>query len=404
MSGITGIIYPDLLHGQSLLPSMVETIKHRGPSKKDTQYLKNVHLASCGSPLRFNKKRTTWLALDGDIVNREEICNKLKKESHFFINDDDTSLLLYAYEAWGINFLQQINGDFSIVIFDQEENTLYLARDRVGKKPLYWFWDKKHFLFASEMKALLSTGLIPQTPANDALASFLFFGYIPHDMSLIKNVNKLTSAHYLQYKIKKKLTVHKYWSYSACFNNQTTPPQAEDLNNLLIKSVSKRLVKDTSTCCFVSGGIGSASIVNYVKEALPKHTHMLSVGFNNETEEDLNYANQIADTLQLPHKKHSLTIDDLLDPLVKICWHLDEPLADPNVSATWKLSQEAAKTCSTVFSGMGSDELLAGHSRYLETKDPKTFYKTLLKSSQNFIRYLLPSISYFNKDISFYLL
>lgn len=364
MSGIAGIVYPDLYQMNDLIKPMVKTLQHRCPEEPVIHSYKHIQIGGCGSQTAYNRNRSIFCAIDGTITNANEISQGTQMKSA-----SGAELVLRSYEIFGNQFLEKIDGDFTIVIMDQNKKKLLLARDRIGRRPMYWFQNKHYFIFASELKSILATGAVPQTAAIDGLSSYLYFGYIPQDMSPIEGVNKLLPAHYLQFHFDGSKSIESYWSYSSFFDNPSKGTREQILENLekVFESSIRRSLccSEGSIGCFLSGGLGSASIAYYLKKLHPNDkVHSYSVGFRGENEGDLEAAKQISDSLDIPQETYMIKQDEFVDDLVKINWHLDEPIADPNIVATWKICEVAAKSSHTLFSGMGSDELFAGHSRY----------------------------------------
>lgn len=381
MSGIAGIIYPDVFQLNHLLEPMLKALSHRGSGVRDTLIYKNVHLGSCGTKIIFNQKKNIALALDGNIHNRHELQRALKKEGYYFESESSVDVIIYAYQAWGEEFLERIDGDYAFVLLDYQKELLYLVRDRIGIKPLYWYHDQHNFLFASELKGLLATGVIPQTPALDACAAYLTMGFIPQDMTPIQSINKLLPGHFLRFSLKESKTIHPYWSYSTFFmhrNPENHEAAAEELGCLLQKAVANRLPQHDKIGCLISGGLGSASIAYYIQEEHPNPSAQgFSVGFQGYNDEDIQAASVAAKRLNLNHQIETIHPQTWLDEIVKIMWHLDEPLADLNVAATWRLAKLASETTHTVYSGMGSDELQAGHTRYIIQEESDSFFSKL---------------------------
>lgn len=285
---------------------------------------------------------------------------------------------------------------------------LLLARDRIGKKPLYWFQSKNYFIFASELKGILATGAVPQTPALDSLAAYLYFGYTPQDMSPIKDVNKLLPGYFLQLNRDGSKNIQSYWSYSSYFRKKQPSNSADAIiqfEELMHQSIQECIPEDRPFGCFIGGGLGSACIANSLRKILPANQiKAFTVEFQGQNSDDTYAAKEIAAALRLKHQCEMITPKNFLDDFVKMAWHLDEPIGNPTVIATWRLAK-AAQPMGTLFSGMGSDELLAGHSRYTieeKSNDPLT---TLLLASMPYIqRYLLPILKIVHKPAAFAIL
>lgn len=405
MNGIAGIVYPDLFQMNDLIQPMLKSLNHRCSEVSVVHTHKNIQIGGCGNSTAYNRNQSVFCALDGEIHNRIEVANSLRIKV-----PTDAELIVRAYEVWGMHFLNRLTGDFAFAILDQNKKKLILARDRIGRKPLYWFQNQHHFIFGSELKFILSTGAVPQTAAIDSLSSYLYFGYIPQDMSPIKDVNKLLPSHYLQFSFDGNISISSYWSYSSYFEKTSKSSKEQILDNLdhlFEKSIKQSLPKDLSnTGCLLSGGLGSASIAYYLQKEVPKEDlKTFSVGFYGETEGDVESAKLIAESIGIQHEKRLVTQETFVDDLVKINWFLDEPIADPNVIATWNLSAIASKSCKTVYSGMGSDELFAGHSRYT-TKEQTASY--LRQKSQDWLhslqKLLIPIIQTIYKPLAYQLM
>lgn len=389
MGGIAGIIYPDTLQVAQRINPVMQALSHRGYHEPDILAHQNIELGSGGESFFANHKKTIYATLDGNIENYVELCKDLKMHGFICNRQNLAELIVTAYELWGIDFIKRVQGEFAIVILDINNKKILLYRDRIGKKPLYWYHDKNYFIFASELKAVLASGLVSQTPALDAFSSYLQFGYIPQDMTPIKNVNKLLPAFYLQFNLDQSKVIEPYWSYSSYFEKYNPAKKQaviNKLNHLLDESVNNLMPKNKPVGCFISGGLGSAGIAYYTKKnAKDQEISSYSVGFLAQTEEDIMVAKEVAKTLDMPNQSKILTPQNLLDNFVSILWYLDEPVSDPNVIATWHLAELASKHTSTVFSGMGSDELLAGHTRYTLSQEPKT---ALTQTKQVIMPYL----------------
>lgn len=410
MSGIAGIIYPDIFQMNDLIEPMLDSIRHRGKSGEQSHTFKNIQIGICGGELGTNEKKTIVAALDGVLFNIEDLKKELKKRGYPNLAAlRHTDLIIHAYELWGIACVEKLEGEFAFAILDHNKERIFLARDRIGKKPLYWYYDQNHFIFGSELKALLITGAIPLTPAKDAMALYLYFGYIPQDMTPIKKVNKLLPGHFLQLNRDRSMNIQSYWSYSSYFVRQGSIHKNEimgTLESLLKKSVDLQAIGSQNAGCLISGGIGSACIAHYLYQSMKKESLSgYTVGFQGNDDSDIEAARQVACSLGIPHKCYIVTPETFLDDLVKIVWHLDEPLADPNAITIWKLAQAASKETEIVFSGMGSDELFGSHSRYvLEGKGIGPLMRMENKVSDIIRQALIPVLNFFHFTKAFEIL
>lgn len=408
MGAIAGVVYPDAFQDSDLIRPMMDIMQYRCEGRY-LHTVKTVQLGS-GSPL-FKGSKTYLIAvgLDGAIHNSQALQVLLQKAGYEITSSDSTQLIAFAYDLWGIDCLSHMEGEFALAILDQRKGQLLIARDRLGKKPLYWYQDDHHFLFASELKALLITGVVPQTPALEALAAYLTLGYFPQDITPIRGINKLLPSYHLLYKINGPTSIHPYWSYSSYFSNKVSPPAAEmsaHLQYLLEQSMQQRLRTDTSIGCSVSGGLGSASVAYYLHKLVPeRRITAFTIGFEKEHPDDLRAAAEVCEALRIPQQVGLVTSHNFVQDFVKTVWHLDEPIADPTVLSTWRLSRLAAATTNTLFTGMGCDELLAGHLRY--TTKERLWQQSLLQKMiwQPLARHLLiPLFHRLGLDATFSLL
>ncbi len=369
MAGIAGVVYPDIFQTRRLVETMLGIVEHRGHNRQDIQRFKNIEIGICGAPCAHGEHSDVSIFLDGDIYNTAELLEALKKAGLKIKNNNDADILVYAYEHWGIDFIKKLNGSFAIALLDRKEQSLFIIKDRLGKKPLYWAEHNKHFLFSSELKSILSTGVLPQTPAEDALAAYFFLGYIPQDMTLIKNANKLLPGYYLQHKLDGRTSIHSYWSYSSYFNEKSeiSPEESSQLlDSLLQDSVHKRIKTDSPLACSLGGGLGSATIAYYLnKNGNKQDLQTVTTYYEGENESDFEAASSVSNSLGLRQHHHCIKHDTLLNDLINIVWHLDEPIADPSIVQTWHQCALAKTIGTTIYSGMGCDEITGGHLRYL---------------------------------------
>lgn len=392
MEGIAGIVYPDVFQMNNLIQPMLATMQHRSKDASDIYTFKQIQIGVCGGKLASNENKTIFLCLDG-TGTQDGLRKELEKRGVEKIGNTPQDIILRGYEVLHLDFLKYMSGNFALAILDQKVKKIILARDRIGVKPLYWFHDQHHLIFASELKAILATGIVPQTPAIDALATYLYFGYIPQDMTPIAKVNKLLPAYYFQYSWDGTKSIGNYWSFSSYFENILLSPKNEiiqHLDLLLRESVRSCLPKSSNCGCFLSGGIGSAGIAYYASSlSQPHDLPAFTVGFKGANDQDIRAAQEAGKILGLHQEIYNIEQHSFLNNFVKIAWHLDEPIADPNTIATWKLAEMASKKVGTVFSGMGSDELFAGHSRYSIVEREIPQLNELFNFSTNWIRKLL---------------
>jgi len=398
MQGIAGIVYPDIFQISHLLIPMLDSMGHRGKETRDSYVFKNFQVGICGQKLAANEKKNIIAGLDGNIHNSESLREIFKKHGRNFASLTPAEIVLYAYELWNVSLMEHIQGDFGLFILDLQKEHLLLARDRIGKKPLYWFQDQHHFIFASELKALLATGAVPQTPAADALSTYLFFGYTPQDMTPIKNVNKLLPGHSLVLNRERSISIQTYWSYSSYFEkevNNSKEAVAQHLDSSLKRVASHTLSNQGAVGCFMTGDLDSASAAYYLRQHCPeKNLGAFSVSFEAQNGQSFQAAKAISEKLNFEFESEKITPQTFLKDLVEIIWHLDEPLADPNIITCWRLSKIASLKTNLMFSGMGCNQLLADHSRYSSDKQHFHPFQRFMQLPLSFLKKMITPILY----------
>lgn len=308
MSGIAGIVYPDAFQVNHLIIPMMKALAHRGLTSQHVT-TRNIEVGVCGAALASSP--VGFVGLDGWLHNRKSLREQLNANGYVPAGDQDADLVMSAYDLWGESFLEHIFGDFALFLLDQRKERLILARDRIGKKPLYWYHDQNTFIFSSELKSILMSGAVPQTPNPEALGTYLYFGYIPQDISPIKGVNKLLPGYYLQLNRNQYKTIQSYWSYSSCFADKLNLDQkeiVEHLDHLLLNSVKNCIPEDKSVGCLLSGGLGSASVAHYTRQINPSGTiSAYTVGFEKESDSDIKATKETADKLNFNYHYELIT-------------------------------------------------------------------------------------------------
>jgi len=356
------------------LSQATEKLQKRGP---DTQsffgeyfvHLGHTRLAiidldsRANQPMNDESQRFT-IIYNGEVYNFKEIKQELQNQGFNFFSESDTEIVLKSYIYWGEKCLEKFNGFFAFAIYDKETEELFLARDRFGIKPLLFFQDEDKFVFASEMKALLSFG-VPKELDYITLFQYLHLNYIPSPFSILKNVQKLEAGHFC--KVKKGL--FKIESYvkkdEKDFSEKLNYSQAkEKLLELLENSVKSRLISDVPLGAFLSGGIDS-SVITALATRYTEKLNTFSIGYKDEKFfDETNYANAVAKKFNTNHTVFSLSNQDLYDHLFEVLDYLDEPFADSSALAVYILSKYTQKKVKVALSGDGADELLAGYNKH----------------------------------------
>lgn len=391
MCGICGVVFRDKgrpVHAEDI-SRMCKAITHRGPDDEGYFVDANVGLGMrrlsiidlvTGKQPIANEDGTVHIVFNGEIYNHLDLRKELERKGHRFSTNTDTESILHAYEEWGVDCPQKLNGMFAFAIWDAHKNRLFLARDRIGIKPLYYYYDARCIVFGSELKSILQIKDIPKKVDLKALDNFLTFEYIPSPLSIFEGIAKLPPAHWLVFD-GSGVKTRKYWNLEYRSNGASEKENCERLVYLLQDSVSRRLMSDVPLGAFLSGGIDSSSIVALMSRVTEKPIKTFSIGFDDATYNELNYANTVAKRFGTEHQEFIIQ-PDALELAEKLILQLDEPFGDFSIFPTFLVSQMARKYVTVVLSGDGGDELFAGYDTYLAQKAARfydglpTFLKT----------------------------
>jgi asparagine synthase (glutamine-hydrolysing) len=375
MCGIAGVLEraSDRQPDQQAVRAMCDQIAYRGPDDEGYftdgpvalgfKRLSIIDLKGGKQPLTTPDGRYT-IIFNGEVYNYRELRRQL--EGHYrFTTASDTEVLLYHYIHWGPAGLEQLNGMFAFAVWDREKQELFLARDRFGKKPLYYTDVKGTFVFASELKSLRR--YLPKSPAlnRNALTKFFLFEHIPSPATPYENIHKLPAGHWLKVS-KDNLKLQQWWRLHPTPQSYTgdlsTPLQTFD--HLLDAAVHDRMVADVPVGVFLSGGIDSSTITWYMRQ----HTndlHSFSVNFHEKSFDQADFAQLAAQALQTQHHEITFTVPRFFEILPIIQERMDEPLADASLLPTYLVSREAKKYVTVVLDGDGADELLYGYGTFM---------------------------------------
>ncbi len=371
MCGITGFNWDD----KELIKEMTNSLIHRGPDAEGHFSDKNISLGHrrlaiidlsvSGNQPMFNENGDIVIVFNGEIYNFKNIKKKLK--SHQFNSNTDTEVLVHLYEELGEKMLQKIEGDFAFCIYDSKLKKLFLARDRMGVKPLYYYFDGTKFIFASEIKSILKCKDIKKSINKIALNKFISLRYIPGKETIFQNIFRMLPGEYLIFDLKNNgLEEYFYWDIETHYLSTKHPIEYYEKNiyNLLKTSVSKRLMSDVPLGVYLSGGIDSSAIVGMMNELGQKEIKTFSVAFKyGEDVNELPYAKQIAEKFKTDHTEFYIE-PDIVHELPKMLYHLDEPIADPAIIPVNLMSKKAKKHITVVLTGEGGDELFGGYDQY----------------------------------------
>lgn len=381
MCGIVGIISKQVNHLNTIKKATLSLAK-RGPDFQSTMFFDGIALGharlsiidtSTAANQPFTEKTNRYtLVFNGEIYNYKELRTELEQKGIEFSTQSDTEVLLYLYITYGKDCLEKLNGFFAFAVYDKYENSLFIARDRLGIKPLLYYFDGTTFVFASDLKAICTFD-IEKKIDKVSLFNYLQFNYIPSNNSMLLNVKKLKPGNYIyieQISTIKKITETEYYCIPYT-NKETLQKTASNyeksktmLYNLLHESVEKRLVADVPIGTFLSGGVDS-SIISLIAKKYKSDLNTFSIGFKDEPYFDETiYANAVAKKIGSKHHVFSLTNSELYAHLNEILDSIDEPFADSSAIAVYILSKYTKKEVTVALSGDGADELFSGYNKH----------------------------------------
>jgi asparagine synthase (glutamine-hydrolysing) len=385
MCGISGYISPLMLDGKA----MTATLRHRGPDYcsqyQDVIQGKNIFLghnrlsiidlSPAGHQPMFNQDKLQVIIYNGEIYNFIDLKNKHLKH-YSFHSKTDTEVLLYLYEELGIDCVKELNGDFAFSILDKQEKKLYLVRDRLGIKPLYYYYEEKTqtLIFASEIKALLSAGIKPEL-AEEYLQMYFVFKYVPGSGTLYKNIQRLSPGSYLVYDlITGRIEIKQYWTLGKndLYQGLSYQEAQHCLFDLVKDAVGIRLMADVPVGTFLSGGIDSSIIAYFLKDHR-EITHYCARKSKSDLEKegttsDFYYASRLAKKWNLPLVEIGIGKNEVNSEMMKkVLFYSDDLIADGSQIPSYLITAEAGKSSKVILSGMGADELFLGYAGHLLT-------------------------------------
>ncbi|MDA0747447.1 MAG: asparagine synthase (glutamine-hydrolyzing) [bacterium] len=374
MCGIAGILNenPDRPVSGELLAAMCRTISHRGPDDEGFFVQGNIGLGMrrlsvidlhTGKQPQKNEDGTCHIVFNGEIYNYPELRKTCEAKGHHFATHSDTETILHLFEDMGADCVQPLNGMFAFAIHNAQDNSVLLARDRLGIKPLYYASTGNSFVFASEIKALLVHPDISRDIDPIALDQYLTYKYIPAPRTIFKQIRKLPPGHLLTWKDGRFRTA-PYWKLS--FQPAQHRPEqeiSEDLLERLKKSVQLQMISDVPLGALLSGGIDSSLIVALMSQLSDRPVKTFSIGFEERSYNELQHARTIAKKFNTEHHEQ-IVRPDVADLFERLVTHFDEPFADSSAIPTYLVSRHAREHVTVALSGTGADELFAGYERY----------------------------------------
>jgi asparagine synthase (glutamine-hydrolysing) len=388
MCGIYGIVElsQGTVPGSSLLHRMGKVIEHRGPDDEGAycglgvalgmRRLSIIDLSGGHQPIS-NEDETVWVICNGEIYNYQELRERLLAEGHIFRTKSDTEVLVHLYEREGLDFVKHLRGMFAIALWDVTRARLVVARDRLGKKPLYTWRGSNHLVFASEIKSIFELPEVPRRLNSAALPEYLALGYVPAPLTMFEGIEKVLPGHMLVCE-RGQIRDLQYWEVQ--FDKTETHSEAEWIEKIreqFLEAVKLRMISDVPLGAFLSGGIDSSAVVAAMARLTDRPVKTYSIGFDGDDQfyNELPYARVVAEAFGTDH--HEIIVrPDVSELLPKLIWHMDEPIADSAFITTYLVSRLARKSVTVILSGVGGDELFGGYRRYLGD-NLKRYYKRL---------------------------
>jgi asparagine synthase (glutamine-hydrolysing) len=342
-----------------------------------------------------NEDRTIWIVFNGEIYNFQELREGLEKKGHRFKSKSDTEVILHGYEEWGVECLSHFRGMFAFAIWDSRLQQLFMARDRLGKKPLVYTHQNGHLAFASEIKALLQIPGFERKVNHHALHHYLTYQYVPSPDSIFESIKKLPPAHYLLYDRNGNIRIERYWKLKFNPNHQTYTDAQElgdRIRTELEESVKLRLISDVPLGAFLSGGVDSSLIVGIMAKFSEKPVKTFSIGFEEKDFDELSYARLVSNHFATEH--HEFVVKpNAIEMLPKLVWHYNEPFADSSAIPTYCVANMTKDFVKVVLTGDAGDENFAGYPRYLRSRWGASFTKIPEKLRRNLLPSFLRALS-----------
>ena len=372
MCGLVGIVGSGAA-GHEILGDMRDTLCHRGPDDSGVYFDRDVALGfrrlsiidvCTGHQPLSNETGTVWVVLNGEIYNFRELKRQLEEKGHRFSTQSDTECIVHGYEEYGDAVFSRLNGMFAISLWDRSRRRLLLARDRAGEKPLHYALSDRSLVFGSEIKALLKHPGVNREIDWMALDEFMSFGYIGAPRSIFRHIKKLLPGHFLAYE-DGNACIYRYWNIDLAqkFVGNFEDARAEFVR-LLNDAVRLRMISDVPLGAFLSGGLDSSAVVAFMAQNSSAPVRTFSIGFENESFNELQYARRVAELFATEHREFVVK-PDAVEMVPKIVRHYGEPFADSSAIPSFYLAELTRRHVTVALNGDGGDESFAGYTRYV---------------------------------------
>ena len=376
MCGICGVVSAD--HCERIDPhavvAMRETLHHRGPDQAGLyvapgvglghRRLSIIDLRPEGRQPMVNEDGTVLTVFNGEIYNFQGLRRELSARGHRFRSNTDTEVIVHLYEEYGADCIGRLRGMFALAIWDQSRRVLLLARDRLGKKPLFYRFDGRRLWFGSEPKAILAYPGLSAEPDLEAINHYVGFGYVPSPFSAFKGIKKLPPAHTLEFS-DGRVRIQRYWrlNYGPKLKIDEHEAAGEILRRLT-EAVRIRMISDVPLGAFLSGGLDSSAIVAIMAGLSSNPVKTFSIGFKEPEYDESAYARIVAERFATDHHEFVVEPEHAVDTIEKLVWHYNEPYADSSALPTYYLSRMTRDYVTVALNGDAGDENFAGYRRY----------------------------------------
>ena len=374
MCGIAGFTrFADPMGDKASLTAMGKAMAHRGPDASGTyldqevglvhRRLSIIDLSPAGNQPMQTLDGELVICFNGEIYNFRELREELREKGHRFRSETDTEVILALYREHGEDCLEHLNGMFAFALWDRPRRRLFLARDRIGKKPLYYFHQDGRFAFASELKSLLTLPGIPREVRPDAVYDFFAYQYVPDPKTIFRYMHKLPPGHCMTV-TRDGLAIRRYWEIRFTAERQDGDDAlARELRETLTRCTRQRMISDVPLGAFLSGGVDSSGVVALMAGLSEGPVKTCSIGFDEEKYNETEFAREVAEKYATEH--HEMTVhENVKDHLEEIVGYFDEPFADPSLVPTYFVSALARRQVTVAVSGDGGDEVFAGYEKY----------------------------------------
>jgi asparagine synthase (glutamine-hydrolysing) len=375
MCGIAGIIGPESRTSgiKQKMEKMGETMHHRGPDDDGYYFDQDISLAfrrlsiidlNTGHQPIFNEDQTKVIIFNGEVYNYREIRPGLVEKGHHFSTNTDTEVILHLYEDLEYHCVDQLIGMFAFCVWDKRKQTAFLVRDRLGIKPLYYAFSNGNFIFASEIKTILKSGLVKPKISYENVNHYLTYRFTPSPGTPFDGIYKLPPGHFLVYN-QGEIKVERYWKVrDFAKSDQSEDTIKKTLLEKLTRAVERRLVSDVPLGLFLSGGIDSSAMLAIMSQLMSEPVKTFSVGFDfDEKYQEFEFANKVSGIFHSEHHTMLVSAKEFIQAIPKMVWYLDEPVADSAVIPLYFIAKLAKKYITVALSGEGSDEIFAGYAR-----------------------------------------